>query len=173
MLEHELLGQESDINHACSAFGLGTVNYRDFPDNGPLPAATSQEAIQESILEPDAPEDKTPTLTAPEIGPATLSPVQSTEPLVSLTAAPAFVPAQLDHAIPPQVYAPFALQVQIPQVQTVSGAVNFQQQDQKPLLTTTLAATREPPASSARPTVQEAFGTAFAAAYIAAFGQQE
>jgi hypothetical protein len=32
------LAHESDIDRACSVFGLDTVNYRAFPDNGPVPA---------------------------------------------------------------------------------------------------------------------------------------
>jgi hypothetical protein len=36
--ERGYAGQESDVNRACAAFGLDTVNYRAFPETGPVPA---------------------------------------------------------------------------------------------------------------------------------------
>ena len=166
MLEDGLFGQESDVNHACLAFGLGTVNYRAFPNNGPLPEAAPKGAVPAL----NAPADNTPTLNTPKISPTALFQARSTEPLVSLTtaSAPLVAAQQGGHATPPQGYATFSLLAQ-----AASGAINFQPQGQQPLLAATLTATTEPAASSARPTAQEAFGLAFAAAYVAAFGQQE
>jgi hypothetical protein len=45
-------GQESDVNHACSAFGLGTVNYRAFPNNGPVLTPASEPATSPRVTEP-------------------------------------------------------------------------------------------------------------------------
>jgi hypothetical protein len=46
-------GQESDVNRACSAFGLDTVNYRAFPNNGPV--LTAEPAPSEAANAPAAP----------------------------------------------------------------------------------------------------------------------
>lgn len=47
-------GQESDVNRACSAFGLDTVNYRAFPNNGPVPAAEPEPVPEASARPPES-----------------------------------------------------------------------------------------------------------------------
>jgi hypothetical protein len=43
-LTNGFAGQESDISQACAAFGLDTLNYRAFPNAGPLPEAFARPA---------------------------------------------------------------------------------------------------------------------------------
>jgi hypothetical protein len=57
-------GQESDVNRACSAFGLDTVNYRAFPNNGPV--LTAEPAPSEPATAPaNAPPPPASAATAP------------------------------------------------------------------------------------------------------------
>jgi hypothetical protein len=50
-------GQESDVDQACAAFGLDTLNYRAFPNAGPLPArvAAPRQPIAAPPPQPAAP----------------------------------------------------------------------------------------------------------------------
>ncbi len=57
-------GQESDVNRACSAFGLDTVNYRAFPNNGPVLTAKPAPSEPEN-----APANPTPTPASAAISP--------------------------------------------------------------------------------------------------------
>ena len=88
-------GQESDVNRACSAFGLDTVNYRAFPNNGPVPAPEPEPV---AVAPPVAPMAEPPAPqfahAAPAVAAAAMPPVapQPWPPAPSPQSAPA--PAQ-------------------------------------------------------------------------------
>jgi len=84
--ERGYFGQESDVNRACSVFGLDTVNYRAFPDTGPVPPPVPKPP------ESDHPRAVESVLTAPLApGPAHVSAAQPPAvgaPAVTLPEAP-------------------------------------------------------------------------------------
>ncbi len=89
-------GQESDVNRACSAFGLDTVNYRAFPNNGPVPAAEPEPDAMAPRAEPPAPAfvPATPAVAAatlppaPQPWPAAPDPQPAPAPVPQLAPAP-------------------------------------------------------------------------------------
>lgn len=110
--ERGFFGQENDVNRACSAFGLDTVNYRAFPNNGPHPEvvgfrvppsaaprqpAPAADTSQPAAAEPTESQAATPDSAAPE--PAGPQP----------TVAPAPRPAAAAEQPPPPPTKPAAL----------------------------------------------------------------
>ena len=106
-------GQESDVNRACSAFGLDTVNYRAFPNNGPVlpaepatappPPASAATApipdevtIKQRILQPELmASDPAQQRTAPAVpaAPPLAAPATAAQHAFPQAAAPAAFPA--------------------------------------------------------------------------------
>jgi hypothetical protein len=101
-LDRGNFGQESDVNRACSAFGLDTVNYRAFPDNGPVPLPPAAPA---PVPVAAAPENAAPP--APVV-PMAAAPVAAA-PLEAAALPPAPIqPAPIQAAPLPAAAAPAA-----------------------------------------------------------------
>jgi hypothetical protein len=86
-LDRGNFGQESDVNRACSAFGLDTVNYRAFPENGPVPPS------------PTAP---LPLPAAPSLSVAAPSPAVAAAPVSPVPLEATVLPAAPIQAAPIQ-----------------------------------------------------------------------
>lgn len=173
--EQDSLGQEGDINRACSVFGLDTVNYRSFPNNGPVPVTVQQETASASdLLISNAAEATGPM---PHKGSTTLQRKAvdfSLTKCVHPTLSPGKVPAA-DHTA--SLPAPIAFQLQfqaLPAPLQQQAVPHPQARDMQPALIPAMEAASTTAADPAISTIEaeqeEAFGKAFAAAYIAAFG---
>jgi hypothetical protein len=95
-------GQESDVNRACSAFGLDTVNYRAFPNNGPVPAP-EPEPIPAASAPPPAPVPVAPPAEVASTPDMAAVPQQIQPPVLMVNApAPHFAPPPVPAAaLPP------------------------------------------------------------------------
>ncbi len=179
-------GQESDINRACLAFGLDTVNYRAFPNNGPVPATAPQETA--SAL--DLPISNAPEATGPKPSDhPTLLQRQTAAFSRARGAQPAFAPAMAsaptaeanltNHAASLPGPVAFQLLTQAlsappPHWQTAAfSRARGAQPAFAPAMASVPTAETDPATSPAGAAEHEAFGKAFAAAYIAAFGRPQ
>jgi hypothetical protein len=152
-------GQESDVNRACSAFGLNTLNYRAFPNTGPAAAPAMPPTGAASMQRPSAPSHSTPS--GPFVGAPT-------------AANPPQPPHQTGLGMMPPLHgggstgASFSLLAQ-----AIPAAAST---PMGPIPAFSMASTVLRPLSSDRASTQaataapSAFGVAFGAAFNAAFG---
>ncbi len=156
-IDRGVAGQESDVNRACLAFGLNTVNYRAFPETGPIPAAPGQ------------PEIAPPRVTSAAAEPSPMAPQQEPPVAESRMEPPRRFANERPQPGPlPPGNTGFSLLAQVfpAAPEKPAGPVPAFSQAR----TTLHQAAPNSPAHAAVTPDPAAFGIAFASAYNAAFG---
>ena len=123
-----LSGQESDVNRACSAFGLDTVNYRAFPNNGPVPEVEPEPLPGISTSEPEPVSPMAMPESTPEASVAKLQQI-ARQAETAAASAPQAIPRPSPEFAPPP-FAPMPIAAQqwaqaAPPTGFASGPGNF------------------------------------------------